>query len=110
MPNVKLFVDRTQYPALQHSLAALLPELREMLCAALWVELAACQFAVIPVMGLPDQPPINAELFLLPRAERTPAVLRQAAEDLRARLLAATGLHAAVRIALLDPDSYIALK
>jgi hypothetical protein len=37
-------------------------------------------------------------------------VLRQAAEDLRARLLAATGLHAAVRIALLDPDSYIALK
>jgi hypothetical protein len=110
MPNVKLFVDETQYGAVRQDLAALLPELRSMLCAALWVELAACQLAVIPVQGLPDQPPINAELFLLPKAERTPAVLRAAALDLQARLLAATGLHAAVRIALLDPASYIALK
>jgi hypothetical protein len=110
MPNVKFFVDEAQYPAVRQSLAALLPELRDMLCQTLLVDVAACQFAVIPVLGLPDQPPINAELHLLPRAERTPAVLRQAATDLRDRLHAATGLHAAVRIMALDPASYIALK
>lgn len=110
MPNVKLYVDETRYPEVQRSLAAVLPELRDMLCAALSVDLAACQFAVIAVLGLPDQPQINAELHLLPRTERTPEVLRHAAQELRARLKAATGLHAAVRIAALDPGTYIALK
>jgi hypothetical protein len=110
MPNVKLYVDEARYPAIRQGLADLLPELRDMLCAALSVELAACQFAVIPVLGLPDQPLINAELHLLPRTERTPEVLRAAATQLRARLRAATGLHAAVRIAALDPGTYIALK
>ena len=110
MPNVKLFVDEARYPSVRQGLAALLPELRDMLCAALTVDHAACQFAVIPVLGLPDQPQINAELHLLPRTERTPEVLRAAAEALRDRLRAATGLHAAVRIAALDPGTYIALK
>ncbi len=110
MPNVKLFVDEARYPSVRQGLAALLPELRDMLCATLAVDHAACQFAVIPVMGLPDQPQINAELHLLPRSERTPQMLRAAAEALRDRLQAETGLHAAVRIAALDPGSYIALK
>ena len=110
MPNVKLFVEETRYPAVQQAIAALLPSLREMLCGMLTVDVAACQFAVIPVMGLPDQPLINAELHILPRAERTPEALRLAALSLRDLLGAATGLHVAVRIATLDPQTYIAIK
>lgn len=110
MPNVKLYVDRGHYPAVEGGIAALLPELRDMLCAALAVDHAACQVAVIPVMGLPDQPQINAELHVLPRESRTPAALRQVAADLRALVAGATGRHVAVRIAMLDPATYIALK
>lgn len=110
MPNVKLFVDETQYRAVGPGLVALLPGLRDMLCETLSVGHAACQIAVIPVLGLPDQPLINAELHVLPRSERTPALLQQMAQDLRAHLHSATGLTVAVRIASLDPETYITLK
>lgn len=110
MPNVKLYVDGSRYPAAQADLAALLPDLRDMLCERLSVGHAACQIAVIPVLGLPDQPLINAELHVLPRSERTPALLRQVAQDLRAHLHSATGLTVAVRITSLDPDTYLTLK
>ncbi|NEX46644.1 hypothetical protein [Pseudotabrizicola algicola] len=110
MPNVKLYIDQSQYGAVGPQVEALLPDLREMLCTALSVGHAACQIAVIPVAGLHDQPQINAELHVLPRAERTPALLRQMALDLRTRLNAATGLEVAVRIASLDPETYITLK
>jgi len=110
MPNVKIFVDEVHYPTLRDNLAAALPDLRAMLCAALTVDLAACQFAVIPVLALPDQPALNAELHILPRTERTPRALRQAAQELSDRLRRVTGHHAAVRIATLDPVTYIALK
>lgn len=110
MPNVKLFVDDRHLPGLQAGIAAALPAIRDMLCAALAVDLAACQIAVIPVIGLPDQPQINAELHILPHADRTPAALRQTALDLRAMVAGATGLSVAVRIATLDPATYVVLK
>lgn len=110
MPNLKLYVDETQYQAAHHSLSALLPVLRDLLCARFSVEPIACQMAVIPVMGVPDQPQINAELHLLPACNRTPDVVRGAAHDVRACIQAATNLSVAVRIATLDPATYIALK
>lgn len=110
MPNVKFFVDASQCPAAREAIAGLLPALREMLCDSLGVERADCQFAVIEVAGLGDQPPINAELAFLPKPSRTPEALRAAALRLRAEVGAATGLHVAVRMASLDPATYIALK
>lgn len=110
MPNVKLYVDELHYRSVGPGLSALLPELRDMLCTTLSVGHSACQIAVISVLGLPDQPPINAELHVLPRMERTPALLRQMALDLRSHLNKATGLAVAVRIASLDPETYITLK
>lgn len=110
MPNLKIFVDETQYPDLQHGLSALLPGLRDQLCAAFAVEPPACQLAVIPVLGLPDQPAINVELNILPRPERTRDAVTAAAARLRETIGAATGRHVAVRIALLDAQGYVALK
>lgn len=110
MPNVKIFVDESAYPALQPGFAALLPDLRAQLCTDFAVDPPACQLAVIPVLGLPDQPPINVELSILPRPERTRAAVTAAATRLRETIGAATGRHVAIRIALLDAESYVALK
>lgn len=110
MPNVKLFVDQAQYPAVAERLEAMLPGLRDMLCTGFGVDPAACQLAVIAVVGLADQPAINAELHLLPKADRTRAVILTMAERLRDQLGAATDLSVAVRIATLDAATYVALK
>lgn len=110
MPNVKLYIDQTHYAQVAPGVSALLPALRDMLGAALSVGPGAFQIAVVPVMGLPDQPAINVEMLLLPRDGRTPEVLRQAGQQLRECLHEATGLQVAVRISALDPVSYVALK
>lgn len=110
MPNLKIYVDEASYGALRPELAGRLADIRTLLCERLKVEPSACQLAVLPVLGLPDQPPVNAELLFLPRPERTAALVRATAEGLRGVLAEATGLPAAVRMAALDPETYLALK
>ncbi len=110
MPNIKIFVDETDYPALRERFAALLPDLRRLACSAFVVEAPACQLAVLPILGLPDQPRINVELHLLPKPARTRETLVAAAGRLREAIVAATGRHVAVRIVLLDAETYVALK
>lgn len=110
MPNVKIYIDETIYPAARAGLAALLPDLRAMLCEALTVDLAACQFALIPVAGMGDQPGVNAELAILPHPDRTRAKILAVAERVRGMLAPVTGQRVAVRIATLDAATYVALK
>lgn len=110
MPNVKIYVDEAVYDSVRQGLGAMLPDLRAMLCDRLDVDPAACQFAVLPVLALPDQPRLNAELHVLPRPSRTRQRLGDVAEELRDRLAVGCGLSVAVRIATLDPATYVALK
>lgn len=110
MPNVKIFVDQARLAQVQEGLIALLPDLRQMLCTAFGVDVPACQFAVIGVLGLPDQPPINAELHILARPERTREAVAHTARAVRRMIAETTGLHVAVRVAGLDPATYVALK
>ncbi len=110
MPNVKIYVDETLYPACRDRLAAALGPVRDMLCRDFAVDVPACQFAVIPVMAMPDLPRVNAELMLLPRPERTREAVLRVCAALREMLGTATGTHTAIRVAFLDPETYIALK
>lgn len=110
MPNVKFYIDSRNAPATRDTVARLLPDLRSLLCEDLGVPAAACQFAVIEVVGLEDQPAINAELHLLPGPARTPEYLTCVAQRLRDTLAQATGLTVAVRMSALDPQTYVALK
>lgn len=110
MPNLKIYVDETIFEASRASLKEALPQIRNLLCEAFQVAPSACQLAVIPVLGLPDQPQLNIELSILPHVERTGTVIRAAAEKLCDLLRAVTGVHGAVRIAQLDPATYVALK
>ena len=111
MPNVKLYVEEAILAAHKPALVAALRPLRDLLCAELSVPPAACQVVIVPVAGLADQPPINVELALLPRPERTRDKLMALAATIRADLAAPSGGAAvAVRISALDPQTYIALK
>ncbi|WP_186394080.1 MULTISPECIES: hypothetical protein [unclassified Stappia] len=110
MPNIKIFVDETQYSAVRSGLAALLPDLRTALCSSLRVDNAAFQIAVIPVLGMADQPQVNVEMQLMPRPERTREVVSELAGQLRASVAKATGQCVAVRVAMLDAATYVALK
>lgn len=110
MPNVKFYVDARRGPAASAVVSNMLPALRAMICETLEVPVAACQFAVIEVAGMDDQPAINTELHLMPSPARTPDYLRCVAQRLRDELAQATGLSVAVRMSSLDPHSYVALK
>ena len=110
MPNVKIFVDDGLYPALREPLAQALGPIRDMLCAELAVDVPACQFAVLAVGGMPGQPPVNVEMAILPRPERTRDRLMTVSTRLREMVGSATATHVAVRVTSLDPVTYIALK
>lgn len=110
MPNVKIYVDETIFPACRDRLAAALGPILDMLCRALTVDRSACQVAVMPVLAMPDLPGVNVEMKILPRPDRTRAVLLDVAARLQEMVGAATGSHVAVRIATMDPATYIALK
>ncbi len=110
MPNVKIFVDARLYPDCQAALAAALVPIRSMLCDALQVEVAACQFAVMAVGAMADLPPVNVEMAVLPRPERTRDAMLAVCGRLRDMVAEATRAHVAVRVTTLDPETYIALK
>ena len=110
MPNVKIFVDDTLYPAIREPLGQALVPIREMLCADLQVDVPACQFAVMAVGAMPDLPRVNVEMAILPRPERTREVILSVCGKLRAMVEGATRTHVAVRVTALDPETYIALK
>jgi hypothetical protein len=110
MPNVKIFVDDSLYPAVRVPLVAALGPIRDMLCRELAVDVPACQFAVMAVGGMADLPRVNIEMAILPRPERTRDRILAVCADLRNMVQAATGTHVAVRVTSLDPETYIALK
>jgi hypothetical protein len=110
MPNVKIFVDESLYPRVRDRLAQGLGPIRDMLCDRLQVPVPACQFAVMPVLAMPDLPAVNVEVQIMPRPERTRALLLSMSDSLRDMVAAATDNHVAIRITTLDPETYIALK
>ncbi len=110
MPNVKIYVDEAIYPSCRDRVSAALVPIVDMLCQDLRVDRPACQIAVMPVMAMPDLPAVNVEMQILPRPERTRAVLREVCATLRDMVGAATGTQVAIRITTLDPETYIALK
>lgn len=110
MPNVKIFVDDTLYPGCQAALARALPALRQLLCREFSVDIPACQFAVMPVMAMPDLPRVNVEMLILPHPDRTRDHVLQVCQQTRALMQDTTGAHTAIRVSFLDPATYIALK
>ena len=110
MPNVKIYVDEPTYQDRKDALQALLPPLRDAICEQLKVPVAACQLAVIPVIGMAGQPVANFEVQYLGTPERTRDVITQACTVFRELVAGAVGAVPAVRATPLDPETYVALK
>ena len=110
MPNLKLFVDERIHDAKKDALRAMLPTLRSAVCEQLSVQVSACQLAVIPVMGLDEQPLANLELQYLAKPDRTPDMIRAACTVFSGLVQDALGSVPAVRATPLDPVTYVALK
>lgn len=110
MPNLKIYVDEAIYPASREALVGTLGDIHRLLCRDLDVPPAACQIAMLPMVALPDLPRIGVELHILPRPDRTRDMLTDLSLRLRDLLFEASGVQAAVRVILLDPQTYVALK
>jgi hypothetical protein len=81
-----------------------------MLCRELRVEASACQFALVTVLAMPDQPAVNVEIHVMPGPERTRSRILGICERLRDIVGDAAQAPVAVRVAMLDPETYVALK
>jgi hypothetical protein len=111
VPNLKVYVDDTVWQEHRAALAAALGPIRSMLCERLKVDVSACQLALVPVTGLPDQPLVNAEIFLLPKPDRTREALEAVCRTLRGQLSQASGgAGTAVRCNRLDPEVYFSIR
>lgn len=110
MANVKIFMDHALVVQKDAVIDGLLAEVRSLVSTRLQVAESACQLAVVAVRGLPDQPAVNVEIHLLPKADRTTEKLRSVCEAIRDLVATATAARTAIRCALLDGETYIALK
>lgn len=110
MPNMKIYVDRAVWADELEPLVSSMPFVRETLCELLGVDQSACQLAMLPVWGVSGQAPINAELQILPKPDRTRDVVLSVCEELRQILGDGGKRRVAVRVTSLDPDTYVAVK
>jgi hypothetical protein len=110
VPNVKIYVDDALFPECRDRLANALGPIRGMLCRELTVEVPTCQFAVMPVLAMPDLPRVNVEMQIMPKPDRSREKVLAVATKLRGMVQAATGTHVAIRVMALDPETYVALK
>lgn len=110
MPILKAYVDRPVFEAREAELAAALAPIQAMFVETLEVPAEACHLAVLPVLGVPGQMPINAEFLYLAVEGRDRPVLTEACERLRDILAEAAGVPCIVRALPLDPATYVAVK
>ncbi|MGG7539819.1 hypothetical protein [Rhizobium sp. Nf11,1] len=110
MPNMKIHVDRSLPERAHRDIEAALGPLSMLLCERLNVDISACQFAVIQVFGMVNQPAVNVELSILPNVDRTRQKLMDLASEIQVLVAAAASSGVAVRISQLDPATYVAAK
>jgi hypothetical protein len=110
MPNLKIFVDEALGAKAQVCLHAALPQLREMICRRLDVELALTQCVLVPVVGLPDQAQLAVEIQILPKPGRSHEQLIATGKDLRNFLREVVPVTSAVRMTTVDPDNYLVIR
>lgn len=106
VPNVKVYVDEGVLPAVQDRSDTVLVGLRRFLCEALGVTEAACHIVLIGVKSLPGQTPVNVELVLLRRQDRTGDTMTAFCSRLRDLMTEWLGCQTAIRCTLMETDLY----
>ncbi len=108
MPNLKVYLDQNdQSWGLDETV---LTRLRGALVDGLKVPTSACQLAVVPIQGLPGQPPANIELSVLSKPDRTPERLAELGQTLQDIVANAGPSRVAFRCTVMDRASYVVGK
>lgn len=110
MPNVKIYVAEDIFAEHRTALTRALEPLRDIVSTHLEAPYSACQFALIPVVGLSDQPALNVEIHIMPRPNRTRETLEAMGAEIQHVFFDVTGKTIALRCAQLDPVTYVTLK
>lgn len=110
MPLMSMQVDHGLWSERGAALEAMLPEVRTMLCAELAVPVEACHFTIWPVHGLGDQPKATIDLRVLEKPERTVEQVRRAMDRLRTMMSAAAQTSVSVRVMMMEPARYFAMR
>jgi len=110
LPLLKIYVDEAVGTEPQAKLVEALPALRELLCRELKVDASLCQFSIVSIRGLRDQARVSVEIQLLPKPERARDALISVCGQVREFLLNVSQERAAIRVSMLDPVTYIALR
>jgi hypothetical protein len=110
MPNVKIYVDADIYDIHKIALSQTLLSLRGIVVSHLKVPESACQFALVPVGALKDQPAVNVEMHIMPHSDRTQEALVTMGRAIQRALHEVIGAPVAFRCTQLDPATYVALK
>jgi|GEM_PF-604633 len=110
MPNVKLYLDEGVLHDRQGDVDALLPRMRDLICAGLGVTAEACHIVVLGVRSPSGQTPVNIEICLLKKPGRTRAAVELFCSDLRDLAARAVGVPAAIRCTLAEPEDYIVIR
>lgn len=110
MPLMSMQVDSGLWSRRQAELLAILPEVRQMLCAELSVPVEVCHLTFVPVHGMADQALGSIDLRVLEKPDRPIEQVRRASGRLRDLMSAAAGTPIAVRVTLMDPARYYAQR
>ncbi|WP_330646917.1 hypothetical protein [Thioclava sp. FTW29] len=110
MPLMSMQIAHDLWTECGSTLEAALPEIRQMLCRELSVPMEFCHLTLVPVYGLPDQAQASADLRVLEKPERSLEQVRAAALKLQDMLSAAAQVRVAVRVTMMDPARYFALR
>ena len=110
MPNLKIFMDETVFGQHRQAMIQVLEPIRDSICLHLGVPEAACQLAIIPVIGLSDQPAINVEIQILPSPDRSRSQIQALGSKVKDILSATACVPVAFRCAQHDPSTYVILR
>lgn len=110
MPNLKIYVESDLHDARRQALFVAMAVIRSALMRHMAVPQAACLLAILPVLGLPDQPALAVEMQILPHADRDRACVAALGQEIRAILLEATGAQASFRCMQHDPETYVVIR
>lgn len=110
MPNIKIYIDEDIFADHKYAVTRTLEPLRDSVVRHLAAPHSACQIALVPVVGLKDQPAANVEMHIMPHPNRTRDVITAVGAEIQAILRDVIDAPIAFRCVQLDPATYVALK
>lgn len=110
MPNVKVYVDDSVLARSGSGPEAMLGAIRDFLCKSLNVPESACHIVLLGAISAKGQTPVNVELVVLRKQERTHDAMVALCGQLRDLTAEWTGCQTAVRCAMMEPEHYIVAR